>query len=76
MRLHQTNIVTIKQNGDVALSSGGWRTHQTLKGINLSLKSFVPNLQVIADGHVADGAWRWRWSGGFIHPAIQPVDAC
>ena len=58
VRLHQTNIVTIKANGDVSLSSGGWRTHQTLKGINLSLKSFVPNLQVVADGHVAEGSWR------------------
>ncbi|KAL3911276.1 MAG: hypothetical protein SGPRY_008753 [Prymnesium sp.] len=58
IRLHQTNIVTIHASGDVTLSSGGWRTHQTLKGINMSLKNFVPGLQVVADGHVAEGAWR------------------
>ena len=58
VRLHQTNIVTVRQNGDLVLSSGGWRTHQTLKGINTALKTFSPGMQVLPDGHVAEGAWR------------------
>jgi len=58
IRLHQTNIVSIKANGDLTLSSGGWRTHQTLKGMNMTLKTFAPGLSVVTDGHVAEGAWR------------------
>ena len=76
VRLHQTNIVTIRANGDVSLSSGGWRTHQTLKGINMSLKTFVPGLQVVSDGHVAEGAWRVTngrdWSAPFHDGVIVP----
>jgi hypothetical protein len=76
VRLHQTNIVTIRANGDVSLSSGGWRTHQTLKGINMSLKTFVPGLQVVSDGHVAEGSWRVTngrdWSSPFYDGVIVP----
>ena len=76
VRLHQTNIVTISASGDVMLSSGGWRTHQTLKGINMSLKNFVPGLQVASEGHVAEGAWRVtngrEWSVPFYDGVTVP----
>ena len=76
VRLHQTNIVKIPASGDVTLSSGGWRTHQTLKGINMSLKNFVPGLQVVADGHVAEGSWRVTngrdWSVPFYDGVTVP----
>mmetsp|Transcript_13016 Transcript_13016/g.30714 ORF Transcript_13016/g.30714 Transcript_13016/m.30714 type:complete len:273 (-) Transcript_13016:348-1166(-) len=70
IRLHQTNIVSIKANGDLSLSSGGWRTHQTLKGMNMTLKTFAPGLSVVTDGHVAEGSWRVtngrEWSVAFF----------
>ena len=34
IRLHNTNIITIKENGDVILTSGGWRTLTTKDRIN------------------------------------------
>src|SRR3990167_5719753 len=34
VRLHQTDIVTFKVNGDIVLSSGGWRTVTTKDRIN------------------------------------------
>ena len=82
VRLHQTNIVTVRQNGDLVLSSGGWRTHQTLKGINTALKTFSPGMQVLPDGHVAEGAWRVSngsgWSAPFADgitlPGVGPVN--
>ena len=76
VRLHQTNIVTIRANGDVVLSSGGWRTHQSLKGINLSLQAVASGLQLVADGHVADASWRVTngrdWSAPFYDGIVVP----
>ncbi|EOD04565.1 hypothetical protein EMIHUDRAFT_230649 [Emiliania huxleyi CCMP1516] len=43
VRLHQTNVVTVRADGE---------------GINMALKAFAPGLQVMADGHVAEGNWR------------------
>ena len=34
VRLHRTDIVTFKSNGDIVLSSGGWRTVTTKDRIN------------------------------------------
>ena len=46
VRLHQTTIVIIRANGDVALSSGGWRSLQTIRSINTALKTYAPTIQV------------------------------
>ena len=82
VRLHQTNIIIVRANGDLSLSSGGWRTHQTLKGINTALKTFAPGLQVVAEGHVTEGTWRITngrdWSvqfyDGVTMPGVAPLN--
>ena len=75
VKLHQTNIVIARANGNIELSSGGWRTFQTLKGINQSLRS-VSGLQVVADGPVAEGSWRvtngTEWSTPFVDGMTVP----
>jgi ATP-dependent RNA helicase DDX3X len=75
-RLHQTNIITVRANGDLTLSSGGWKTHQTLKGINTALKTFAPGLQVVSDGHVTEGTWHVTngrdWSMQFFDGVTVP----
>ena len=75
VKLHKTNIVIARANGDIELSSGGWRTFQTLKGINQSLRS-VSGLQVVADGPVAEGSWRvtngTEWSTPFVDGMTVP----
>jgi ATP-dependent RNA helicase DDX3X len=75
-RLHQTNIITVRANGDLTLSSGGWMTHQTLKGINTALKTFAPGLQVVSDGHVTEGVWHITngqdWSMQFFDGVTVP----
>ena len=58
VRLYQTNIVTIRSNGDVCLSSGGWRTYQTFKGLNAALRSLAPALSVVAHGPIYENRWR------------------
>jgi len=58
VRLYQTNIVTIRSNGDVCLSSGGWRTYQTFKGLNAALRSLAPSVSVVADGPIYENRWR------------------
>ena len=42
----------------------------------MSLKTFVPGLQVVSDGHVAEGAWRVtngrEWSAPFHDGVTVP----
>lgn len=40
LRLHETDIVRVKPNGDVILSTGGWATHKTMNGMNDALELF------------------------------------
>ena len=42
IRLHLTDIITFKKNGDVVLNSGGWRTPTTKSRMN----DFLPGWQV------------------------------
>ncbi|WIA38369.1 hypothetical protein OEZ86_001699 [Tetradesmus obliquus] len=40
LRLHETDIVRVRPNGDVTLSTGGWATHKTLQSMNDALWLF------------------------------------
>eukprot|EP00878_Enallax_costatus_P017958 GHUV01018884.1.p1 GENE.GHUV01018884.1~~GHUV01018884.1.p1 ORF type:complete len:251 (+),score=62.64 GHUV01018884.1:389-1141(+) len=40
LRLHETDIVRVRPNGDVILSTGGWATHKTMNGMNDALELF------------------------------------
>ena len=48
VRLFETDIVVIKRNGDVTLSSGGWKTHRTFQGIQAALRALVPQLTLVS----------------------------
>lgn len=58
VRLYQTDVLTVYQNGSVLLRSGGWRTRATLKAIN----------HYLAVGQVYQSKKRWyvSLSGGSI----------
>ena len=55
VRLVKTNIVTLRANGDVVISSGGWRTHSTIQCINTALNILAPGLVVSRTWLVTDG---------------------
>ncbi|WIA38370.1 hypothetical protein OEZ86_001700 [Tetradesmus obliquus] len=40
LRLHETDIVRVRPNGDVTLSTGGWATHKTIRSMNDALELF------------------------------------
>ena len=42
VKLHATEIVRLRPNGELTLSSGGWRTVSTLEAINGSVAELVP----------------------------------
>lgn len=54
LRYHDTNVVTIKKNGDITLDSGGWQTRTTKDRIN--------NYQGVVSVYSDKGMWK---VGGF-----------
>ncbi|WIA18072.1 hypothetical protein OEZ85_009553 [Tetradesmus obliquus] len=40
LRLHETDIVRVRPNGNVTPSTGGWATHKTLQSMNDALRLF------------------------------------
>lgn len=56
LRLHETDIVRVKPNGDVMLSTGGWATHKTLNGMNDALELFDMWVEA-TDGNPPRGSW-------------------
>ena len=73
VRLNGTNIVVIQANGNVILSTGGFRTQLIFKSINLALKTFAPGLKVVMSyGAIYTDAWHittdWNrpWSAPFF----------
>lgn len=71
LRLHQTDIVKIKPNGDVILNSGGWKTVKTQESMNDALEP----LGMKVTGHPYDG-WivddghdnRYRYADDMLVP--------
>lgn len=57
LRLHETDIVRVKPNGDVILSTGGWATHKTINGMNDALVLFDMYVDS-ADNNPPRGNWR------------------
>mmetsp|Transcript_6315 Transcript_6315/g.13925 ORF Transcript_6315/g.13925 Transcript_6315/m.13925 type:complete len:424 (+) Transcript_6315:109-1380(+) len=55
LRLHKTDIVRVKMNGDVVLSTGGWFTASTLNAMNEALN--LIGIEVRSVGPVADKSW-------------------
>ena len=41
IRLHYTNIITVKPNGNIILNSGGWKTNTTKDRINKYLNTYL-----------------------------------
>jgi hypothetical protein len=40
LRLHDTDIVRVRPNGEVTLNTGGWATHKTIRSMNDALELF------------------------------------
>eukprot|EP00775_Hariotina_reticulata_P009434 gene9434-9599_t len=55
LRFHKTNVVRIRQNGEVVLTAGGWYTYTTLAAINDAMQAM--NMRVLHHGQPAAGAW-------------------
>lgn len=67
-RLHETDVALVRPTGEVLLNSGGWVTLQTLRAINMALRACLPGVHVVADGPVANGAWKVTNGRGFAAP--------
>jgi hypothetical protein len=63
LRLHETNLVRVRPNGDVLLNTGGWATHKTLRSMNDALQVF--GMVVESETfNVPAGRWRVRDADG------------
>lgn len=61
IRLHDTDIITIMEDGRVILDSGGWRTATTKARMNSSLNPYWPTFAICTDSgvwHLYKGAYR------------------
>ena len=61
IRLYDTDIITIMEDGKVILNSGGWRTATTKARINSDLNPYWPSIALCSDHgiwHVYKGAYR------------------
>lgn len=75
IRLHHTDIITRKPNGDIILNSGGWRTVTTKDrmneymghGLSISQHKGVWTLHVPWQAHKAAGPYLYA-DGMVIHP--------
>lgn len=67
LRLHQTDIVRVRPNGDVILSTGGWATHKTQASMNDVLQLFDMYVDC-ASASPPQGRWQVTDSDGTIHP--------
>lgn len=65
LRLHATDIVRVRPNGDVLLCTGGWATHKTLQSMNDALELF--GMWVEATGNPPNGNWKVTDSDGTVH---------
>lgn len=66
LRLHQTDIVRVRPNGDVILSTGGWATLKTLSSMNDALELFGMEVKAGRGGFSA-GNWTVTDSDGSVH---------
>lgn len=57
LRLHKTDIVRVRANGDVILSTGGWATPKTMKSMNDALELFGMWVET-ASGRTPAGRWQ------------------
>lgn len=67
LRLHETDIVRVRPNGDVILSTGGWATHKTLNGMNDALELFDMWVEA-RDNQPPRGNWQVYDIDGTIIP--------
>jgi hypothetical protein len=63
LRLHATEIVRVRPNGDVVLSTGGWATHKTLSSMNDALELFAMWVEA-PSRNPPDGHWQVTDSDG------------
>jgi len=66
LRLHETDIVRVRPNGDVILSTGGWATHKTMSSMNDALELFSMFVDT-ASGSPPQGRWQVTDSDGSVH---------
>lgn len=57
-RLHHTNVIRWKPNGDFVIWTGGWETPTTKSRINNVLHGIGCNMHLFQDKFI------WYWSGG------------
>jgi hypothetical protein len=62
LRLHETDIVRVKANGDVVLSTGGWATHKTMTSMNDALELFGMWVEQQPGTDITRGRWQVRCS--------------
>jgi len=81
LRLHETDIVRVKPNGDVILNSGGWTTWKTMQSMNDVLELF--DMAVASTGgSVNAGNWivddghgkKYRYADNMLVPAGAEED--
>jgi hypothetical protein len=81
LRLHETDIVRVKPNGDVMLNTGGWKTWKTMQSMNDVLELFDMAVSS-SNGPVVAGNWivedghgrRYRYADNMLVPAGAEED--
>lgn len=68
LRLHKTDIVRVKANGDVILSTGGWATPKTMHSMNDALELFGMWVESVKGRRIPLGQWQVTDSDGTVHP--------
>jgi hypothetical protein len=66
LRLHETDIVRVRPNGDVILCTGGWATHKTMHSMNDALE--LMDMWVESSGNIPRGNWLVYDSDGSVIP--------
>lgn len=57
LKLHATDVVTFRENGDIVLNSGGWRTLTTKDRMNMGLPAPWRVYTEKGVWYLADGSW-------------------
>jgi hypothetical protein len=67
LRLHETDIVRVRPNGEIILSTGGWATHKTIRSMNDALELFDMYVES-SSGNPPRGDWVVYDTDGQIFP--------
>ncbi|GIL42041.1 hypothetical protein Vafri_108 [Volvox africanus] len=81
MRFHKTDVVTVRPNGDVVLTSGGYRTRTTFLSVQEALQPLGLTVHSSLEGE-GRGEWsvggpdgsRTPWQDGMVVPATGKAD--